>query len=77
MGHASMNAALIYQHRTASRDRAIADGLDHMVEVWSVGQPTLRQNPGPPEIEGRVEGGPHIIRGFSIRVPSEQASDQD
>ncbi len=25
MGHASMNTALIYQHRTASRDRAIAN----------------------------------------------------
>ncbi|HZX99297.1 MAG TPA: hypothetical protein VFE92_07400 [Dermatophilaceae bacterium] len=27
MGHASMDAALIYQHRTADRDRAIADAL--------------------------------------------------
>jgi integrase len=31
MGHASMNAALIYQHRTADRDRAIADGIDVML----------------------------------------------
>lgn len=32
MGHASMQAALIYQHRTADRDRAIAEGMDRMLE---------------------------------------------
>lgn len=31
MGHVSVNAAMVYQHRTASRDRAIADSLDAMV----------------------------------------------
>lgn len=31
MGHASMDAALIYQHRTADRDRAIADAIDLML----------------------------------------------
>lgn len=31
MGHASMRAALIYQHRTAERDRVIADALDEMI----------------------------------------------
>ena len=31
MGHASMRTALIYQHRTAERDRAIADALDVML----------------------------------------------
>jgi hypothetical protein len=31
MGHVSVNAALVSQHRTASRDRAIADSLDAMV----------------------------------------------
>jgi integrase len=31
MGHASMRAALIYQHRTAERDRMIADSLDEMI----------------------------------------------
>ena len=31
MGHVSVNAALIYQHRTPSRDRAIANSLDAMV----------------------------------------------
>lgn len=33
MGHVSVNAALVYQHRTASRDRAIADSLDAMVSA--------------------------------------------
>ena len=32
MGHASMRAALIYQHATADRDRAIAQALDQLVE---------------------------------------------
>lgn len=31
MGHASMRPALIYQHRTSERDRAIADALDVMI----------------------------------------------
>jgi integrase len=33
MGHASMRAALIYQHRTAERDRAIAEALDMMLKA--------------------------------------------
>ncbi len=35
MGHASMRAALIYQHRTSERDRAIADALDELIEASS------------------------------------------
>lgn len=31
MGHASMRAALIYQHATEDRDRAIADTLGRML----------------------------------------------
>jgi integrase len=31
MGHSSMRAALIYQHATADRDRAIADALDALL----------------------------------------------
>lgn len=31
MGHASMRAALIYQHRTQERDRRIAESLDVML----------------------------------------------
>ena len=33
MGHASMRAALIYQHRTVERDRMIADALDSMLRA--------------------------------------------
>lgn len=32
MGHASPRAALIYQHATAERDRAIADALSAMID---------------------------------------------
>ena len=32
MGHATPQAALIYQHATAERDRAIADALGLMIE---------------------------------------------
>jgi integrase len=35
MGHASSRAALIYQHATAERDRAIADALSELaVRGW-------------------------------------------
>lgn len=33
MGHASSRAALIYQHATADRDRAIADALGELARV--------------------------------------------
>jgi integrase len=33
MGHASMRAALIYQHRTADRDRLIAVALDALIDA--------------------------------------------
>lgn len=33
MGHASPRAALIYQHATAERDRAIADALSSMIQA--------------------------------------------
>jgi hypothetical protein len=33
MGHTSMRAALIYQHRTVERDRAIAEALDAMLRA--------------------------------------------
>ena len=32
LGHASMRAALVYQHRTMTRDRAIAEALDALIE---------------------------------------------
>jgi hypothetical protein len=31
LGHASANAALIYQHASADRDRSIADGVNAMI----------------------------------------------
>ena len=37
MGHASMGAALIYQHRTADRDRVIADAIDVMLTGLEAG----------------------------------------
>ena len=33
MGHANLHAALVYQHRTADRDRAIAEGMDALAEA--------------------------------------------
>jgi integrase len=33
MGHSSARAALIYQHATSKRDRALADGLDRLLGV--------------------------------------------
>ena len=33
MGHGSLRAALIYQHRTIERDRMIADALDSMLRA--------------------------------------------
>ncbi|MCZ7537760.1 MAG: hypothetical protein M5T61_18805 [Acidimicrobiia bacterium] len=33
LGHASPRAALRYQHATAERDEAIADGIDHILEA--------------------------------------------
>lgn len=41
MGHASMDAALIYQHRTADRDRVIADAIDLMLTGLGAGPDTL------------------------------------
>jgi hypothetical protein len=34
MGHASTRAALIYQHASEGRDRAIADALGQLIEQW-------------------------------------------
>jgi len=44
MGHASMRAAIIYQHATAERDRSIADAMDRLFEL--------------PEDDGDPEAGP-------------------
>jgi hypothetical protein len=40
MGHSTSRAALIYQHMTGDRDRAIADGLGLMIrEARGGGEP--------------------------------------
>ena len=39
MGHATPQAALIYQHTTAERDRAIADALGQMIEATLAATP--------------------------------------
>ena len=41
MEHASMDAALIYQHCTADRDRAIADAIDVMLTGLDAGPESL------------------------------------
>lgn len=37
MGHASIRAALIYQHATSERDRVIADALDRLIAAGGAG----------------------------------------
>ena len=33
IGHRNLHAALVYQYRTADRDRAIAEGMDALAEA--------------------------------------------
>jgi integrase len=42
MGHASPRAALIYQHATADRDRAVADALSQLAGARAQARPILR-----------------------------------
>lgn len=51
MGHVSVDAALVYQHRTAVRDRAIADSLDAVTRALNVSRATDAAN-----ISGHVVG---------------------
>ena len=51
MGHVSINAAMVYQHRTASRDRAIADSLDAMVAALRA-----QDSDGSGHVEGTATG---------------------
>jgi hypothetical protein len=46
MGHDNERAALIYQHKSATADRQIADGLDAL----------LRASQGPSQANGRAAG---------------------
>jgi hypothetical protein len=49
MGHASPRAALIYQHATEERDRAIATALSSLVESAEIMQ--IKRNDTPGELE--------------------------
>jgi len=53
MGHASMRAALIYQHATADRDASIAAALSRMATEHEAGEPTLHTGP-PLNAQGRA-----------------------
>ena len=60
MGHASVRAALIYQHATADRDRHIADQLSLLAEQARVASGTLRargEHENPVEVEGTSREG--------------------
>ena len=80
MGHANPRAALIYQHATAERDKAIADALS--VLAGTSRTPHLRSVPRPPddgrEVPGTSEKGPKARfgprDGFAMEVP-ERASE--
>jgi len=56
MGHATTRAALIYLHKSAGRDRAIADGLSKMIEE-------ARQTDDDPDDELPGDGVPSKPRG--------------
>jgi integrase len=45
MGHDSSHAALIYQHGSARRDRAIADALDALIDEERTGENDDREEP--------------------------------
>ena len=51
LGHASANAALVYQHASAERDKSIADGLTDMYRDAQTGTPPTARN-------SRVKGRP-------------------
>jgi integrase len=53
MGHASMRAALIYQHATADRDASIAAALSRMATEHEGAEPSLRSGP-PLNAQGRA-----------------------
>lgn len=60
MGHASVRAALIYQHATADRDRHIADQLSLLAEEARAASGTLRargEHETPAEVEGTSREG--------------------
>jgi len=54
MGHANPRAALIYQHATAERDKAIAEALSELAGRSRT--PPLRLVPGMPNMDEEVPG---------------------
>ena len=60
MGHASMRAALIYQHATSERDREIADGMDRRIKQQARSQVEPRDagKRGTDQERDRPVGGP-------------------
>jgi integrase len=73
MGHASPQAALIYQHATADRDRAIADALSDMATGASILTIRQKRDLSRPPL-GHVQVTPAF--GSSVETPP-QASNQD
>ena len=64
MGHASPRAALIYQHATIERDRALADALSRLADATPAKRPALRLVRGGPDeryhsVTTSPEGGRH------------------
>ena len=53
MGHASPQAALIYQHATAERDRAIADALSDLAAKAEVEPIDRRRDHNPEKVRSR------------------------
>ena len=64
MGHSSMRAALIYQHATSQRDRAIADALDRMIVDSATAEAGLR-----PQDRARIGHEPDAAEGKPSRRP--------
>lgn len=64
MGHASARAALIYQHATSERDRAIAGALNELL--------TGRQHAGSGHTIGHVAG-----TRTPVEAPGEKSRDGD
>lgn len=54
LGHASHQAAMVYQHAAADRDRQIADGLERMVTDAGLGECAMTEAEEIPRIEPPV-----------------------
>jgi hypothetical protein len=52
MGHASMRAALVYQHSTSGRDREIAEAMDKRISKHQGKKSGSRRHRGEPPEDG-------------------------